>query len=91
MSPEVIKLEHSDMVFKRAHSKGSCRGPYCTIHNRSDHHMRSFPQIWNPMIFCMQRVCTHGIGHPDPDEINNDVVVKIDHETNCCGCCVPRG
>lgn len=30
----------------------------------------------------MERMCPHGIGHPDPDEITLDVV------HGCDGCCI---
>lgn len=85
-----VKLENSDMVLKNVHAQGKCRGSYCTIHWRSDHHMRSWPQVFNPMVIAMERVCEHGIGHTDPDEINNDVVVRFEHDSKCDGCCVPR-
>lgn len=81
-------LENSDIKLVRVHLKGQCQGDYCTIHNRSDHPMRSWPQIWNPNVFAMFRVCQHGIAHTDPDEINKDVVVKFEHDMDCDGCCV---
>lgn len=35
----------------------------------------------------MERICPHGIGHPDPDEINLDENGRSVH--GCCGiCCV---
>lgn len=87
---QLIPLEHTTVVFTRSHLKGKCKGTVCTIHNRSDHHLRLWPQQWNPEVYAMERVCVHGIGHTDPDEINQDVVVKFEHEGKCDGCCVPR-
>jgi hypothetical protein len=86
-----VTLEHSGIVLKHVHSKLDCKGPYCTVHKMSDHHMRSFPQIWNPIVVAMQRVCEHGKRHTDPDEINNDIFVKMDHDSDCDGCCVQNG
>jgi hypothetical protein len=30
--------------------------------------MRKFPQNWRADRFLMERICPHGIGHPDPDD-----------------------
>lgn len=65
------------------HDELSCRGDYCTLHNRSDHHMRSMPQKWRGDRGIIERICDHGIGHPDPDEISLNKV------HGCDGCCVP--
>lgn len=69
------------------------RMPSCALHRRSDHHLRHFPQVhqlianspesvvhswWGPM----QRMCPHGIGHPDPDNSYH-----ILHNIDCDGCC----
>jgi hypothetical protein len=35
----------------------------------------------------MERVCEHGVGHVDPDEINDDFIVRSRHEEKCDGCC----
>lgn len=40
----------------------ACEGEHCTIHNPSDHRMRDWPIARGG-----ERVCPHGIGHPDPD------------------------
>jgi len=67
------------------HDELSCRGEYCTLHNRSDHHMRGMKQNWRGDLGYIERICTHGIGHPDPDEIFPDAV------HGCDGCCMPSG
>ena len=82
-----VTLEHGYMVLKKTHSKSKCKGTVCTIHNMTDHAMRSWPQIWNPHIYAMERFCSHGIGHTDPDEYNTDSIVKLDHIEKCDGCC----
>lgn len=74
------KLEHSKRELL-VHPNANCMGEPCTIHERSDHHMRSWPQNWRDDAGKMERVCEHGIGHPDPDEINPDKV------HGCDGCC----
>jgi hypothetical protein len=67
------------------HDDQSCRGEYCTLHNRSDHHMRGMPQSWRGDRGIIERICEHGIGHPDPDEIMPNGV------HGCDGCCMPEG
>jgi hypothetical protein len=84
-------LEHSGQVLEYVHSKLDCMGPSCTLHKMSSHHLRSWPQRWNPQVIAMERVCEHGVGHTDPDEINQDIVVSIDHSEKCDGCCIQAG
>jgi len=79
------KLEHSDTVMTNIHSKDKCIGEFCTIHNMSDHIMRSFPQHWREDRSIMERICDHDVGHPDPDNpwpIDDDRWIH-----GCCGCC----
>jgi hypothetical protein len=33
----------------------------------------------------MERVCPHGVGHPDPDDIN--VILGPEKVHGCDGCC----
>ena len=76
---ELITLEHSTKFLRNMHKASVCKGQHCTMHNRSDHHMRSFPQLWQD--YYMWRVCSHGLRHPDPDEINKDA------QHDCDTCC----
>jgi hypothetical protein len=41
----------------------------CCIHKPSDHPMVNFPQLWREDVGLMERICPHGIGHPDPDDL----------------------
>jgi len=63
------------------HSESKCAGEHCVIHNPSNHHMKEWPQNWRPDRQMVERICPHGVGHPDPDEISNDKV------HGCDGCC----
>ena len=49
------------------HHNRFCLGERCPIHNLSDHPMRAFPQHFRMDNGLMERICPHGIGHPDPD------------------------
>lgn len=66
-----------------AHTQDKCFGQACCIHNVSDHHMKDWPQNWREDASKMERLCEHGIGHPDPDDINPNVI------HGCDGCCAP--
>ena len=68
------------------HTKDSCKGPHCPIHNPSDHHMKDWPLHWRDDRKIMERICIHGVGHPDPDDISDDSGIH-----GCCGCCDSPG
>lgn len=50
------------------HPELACAGRDCVIHNPTDHHMRSWPLHWRNDRGLFERICTHGVGHPDPDQ-----------------------
>ena len=77
---ELVTLENSDEQLY-THPDFACTGQSCTIHNRSNHSMRSFPQHWRTDLAIMERICSHGLGHPDPDEY------KLNIRHDCDGCC----
>ena len=81
-------LENTD-TYIYCHDELSCCGDFCTLHNRSDHSMRSFPQKWRSDRGLMERICEHGVGHPDPDEIQLDKNGRSLH--GCDGCCLDTG
>ena len=51
------------------HNEEECRG-HCCIHNPSDHHMVDWPTNWRGDRQMMERICKHGVGHPDPDSLD---------------------
>lgn len=78
------------------HPESACEGRACVIHNPSDHPMKDWPTNWRhggafdikpPH---MERMCEHGVGHPDPDDaayqagLGQDITVH-----GCDGCCRP--
>lgn len=73
----------------RVHSKDTCVGPNCTIHNPSDHLMRDWPLVLRETGL-VERACTHGVGHPDPDSVA--FFRARGHEWvgthGCDGCCI---
>ncbi len=88
LPPDEAVLEHTDIVIKNVHLLEDCIGVYCTVHRRSEHHMRSYPQYFREDLGIMERNCPHGYGHPDPDEfaIAKDIYLAIH---GCDGCCTP--
>jgi hypothetical protein len=74
-------LEGGEKIY--AHDPGACANEVCCVHNPSDHHMREFPQHWRGDANKMERLCSHGIGHPDPDDLSDNTV------HGCDGCCRP--
>ena len=64
------------------HSRDVCQGRGCPVHHASDHHMRDWPQMWRFDGRFTERLCPHGIGHPDPDDTR-----AAARTHGCDGCC----
>lgn len=75
------------------HGPEQCAGQICVIHNPSTHHMREWQLHWRDDRKLMERVCEHGIGHPDPDHLafvartKGDEAMRIESIHGCDGCC----
>lgn len=79
-----VQLENTTETIYKVHPPDACAGARCPIHNLTDHHMRSFPQHWRGDKSEMERICPHGVGHPDPDDL-------FAHDVHGCdGCCHPN-
>lgn len=63
------------------HDPALCEGRSCPVHHPSEHHMITWPQNWRNDRKMMERLCSHGIGHPDPDDLGADLVHGCD---DCC-------
>jgi hypothetical protein len=67
------------------HDKTRCNGEPCPIHNPTDHTMKDFKRLWrHDWGGFMERICPHGVGHPDPDCIRA-AEAGLGH--GCDGCC----
>lgn len=75
----------------RHHPEGACSGDHCVIHNPSDHHMAGWPPYWRADRRIVERICPHGVGHPDPDSLAHRARIgdPDDGTHGCEGCCVP--
>ncbi len=47
-----------------------CRERGCVIHYPSDHSMRDMRTHWRTDRGIMERICTHGVGHIDRDQMS---------------------
>ena len=79
--------------YLHVHAKEDCKGEHCAIHNPSKHVMNDFPTHWRGDRGLMERICPHGVGHPDPDDIafkralKGEVFAHYEAVHGCCGCC----
>lgn len=79
------ELEGGQIIYN-VHPQDRCAGRPCPVHNRTGHHMRAFPQHFRADRGFMERICPHGVGHPDPDELPPILYLAGIH--GCDGCCV---
>lgn len=61
----------------------------CVIHAPSHHIMAAFPTRWRDDRSLMERICPHGIGHPDPDDLAYKArgYRRYIEVHGCDGCC----
>lgn len=95
--PDVF-IDDFGTVIGGVHDPADCAGRSCVMHNPSDHSMLSFPLKWrqaDPLFDIkpshFERICPHGIGHPDPDStiwLMNACEIDVSVH-GCDGCCLP--
>lgn len=80
------------LPLRYVHPPTWCEGRYCVIHNPSDHAMRLFPTHWRMDRHIMERICPHGVGHPDPDDQSylHSIGLHSEGVHGCDGCCRPE-
>lgn len=83
----------------KTHGKDECSGTPCVLHSPSEHPLKYAPLSWRSDRVMMERICKHGIHHPDPDDrahwerrIGEDPASKefLDaraRHDDCDGCC----
>lgn len=70
-----------------------CDDRGCVIHNPSDHGMRHMKTLWRGDRYLMERLCEHGVGHPDPDDMSfkkrtmSAERYEVEGVHGCDGCC----
>lgn len=75
-------IDDYNQLMVNVHLPNQCRYTHCTIHNPSQHRMIDYPQRWRQDLGIMERMCPHGVGHPDPDE---GIQENIHFCDGCCG------
>jgi len=79
----------------QTHPVSQCQGQPCCIHNPSNHPLKKAPLNWRADRYLMERICPHGVGHPDPDDLAHKLRVlgslrfkryALDRH-GCDGCC----
>jgi hypothetical protein len=86
---------HVGQQVLRTHAEGTCRGEHCCIHKPSDHPLNTAQLHWRADRQMMERICEHGVGHPDPDDLeykrsimSRQAYRARAYETHGCdGCC----
>lgn len=70
------------------HFREDCKAP-CVIHYPSVHHMTTWPLHWRLDRLIFERICPHGVGHPDPDQFSHWEETGQDSQSihGCDGCC----
>jgi hypothetical protein len=63
-----MDVEIEGLRLTNVHEPSQCRGRNCVIHNPSLHHMHSWRLHWRQDRGIFERICEHGVGHPDPDQ-----------------------
>lgn len=51
------------------HDRKRCQGRACVVHAPSGHHMADWPTVFRADRGITERLCPHGVGHPDPDDL----------------------
>ena len=77
-------------VMHNVQAGSACAGRGCWVHHPSGHHMAAWPVVWRDDLRIAERLCPHGVGHPDPDDAAyRESVGSSGTVHGCDGCCVP--
>jgi hypothetical protein len=90
---EGLGMQVGDATMVNVHPATACAGRVCVVHAPSDHHMRTWDLNWRGDRGLMERICPHGVGHPDPDDMLYQASVGREWQGvhGCDGCCRPSG
>jgi hypothetical protein len=69
LDPDAVRLSTDGLL--NVHHPAVCRGQGCIVHHPSAHHMNRWPITWRGSGRLCERTCEHGIGHPDPDDVDH--------------------
>lgn len=87
---ERVRLNEHQVL--TAHDNSACKGRYCSVHNPSPEAEAVGERWWRKDRGMMERICPHGVGHPDRDEIAFRERAGLETEYfgmhGCDGCCL---
>lgn len=72
------------------HSPAACAGRGCGIHNHpSEHPLKDARLSWREDRGILERICKHGVGHPDADSAKylDSIGLGAENVHGCDGCC----
>lgn len=90
---DAMNTEEQLTKLTNVHPVSACEGQFCVVHNPSSHHMRDWPLHWRDDRRFFERICPHGVGHPDPDQISywqrkwGRAYADVQAVHGCEGCC----
>lgn len=92
MTEREIWVGPNGSILEGVHPVAECASQACCLHRPSDHKMRDWPLHWRNDISLMERLCPHGIGHPDPDDLAYRELIRPGSSQGrgihgCDGCC----
>ena len=84
-----LGLPVDDVVIENIHPATACAGRSCVIHAPTDHLMSPWRLVWRDEKGMFERLCSHAVGHPDPDQFDYWREVGLEHRRShgCDGCC----
>lgn len=82
-------VEIDGLRLTNVHESWRCAGRPCVIHAPTLHHMRTWRLHWRGDRGIFERICQHGVGHPDPDQFAFWKKTGRDYEAvhGCDFCC----
>lgn len=85
----VLGAQVGSALLVNVHLPDKCNGEWCVVHNPSPHHMRGWRLNWRDDTGIMERLCPHGVGHPDPDSVafHERIGQSWAGSHGCDGCC----
>lgn len=93
MKWKLSKRDLKGMLLSRVHDETEeCHRLGCVVHHWSKHHMRGMPLRWRYDCAIFERICSHGVGHPDPDSAAflERIGKDIENIHGCDFCCWDR-
>lgn len=90
---QIVSAHGAVNAVLRTHESTECALPHCAIHNPSGHPLSHAPQRWRNELWMLERECTHGLWHPDVDNLDyifftyGEMAASGASVHSCDGCC----